>query len=68
MFHEWYSARSPHKAGYQPPTRNVVDHREFLGDHERVIHQRQRAPEYGEAAFRAPRKRAGDEPGVGIKP
>ena len=55
-----FGADPAHEAGDEAAARDVVEHREFLGDHERVVHQRQRPAEHGDRAFRAPRERTGD--------
>jgi hypothetical protein len=43
-----FGADAAHEAGDEAPARQVVEHRVFFGDHQRIVHQRQRAPENGD--------------------
>jgi hypothetical protein len=40
-----FGADAAYEAGDDAPARQVVEHREFFGDEQRIVHQRQRAPE-----------------------
>ena len=55
-----FGADPAHEPRDEAAARNVVEDREFFGDHERVVHQRQRAAEHGDRSLRAPRERARD--------
>ena len=64
-----FGADAAHEARDQPPAREVVEHGVFLGDHQRVVEQRQRAAEDRElGALDAARERAGEHAGIGIMP
>ena len=57
-------ADAAHEPGNQPAARDHVDHRVLLGDHERMLAQRQRAPQDRDfRALRAARERGSRDDG-----
>ena len=56
-----FGADAAHEAGDEAAAREVVEHRVFLGNHQRIVEQRQRAAEDRElGALDAARERAGE--------
>ena len=59
-----FAADAAHEPGDEPAFHQVVDHREFLGDDQRVIDDRQRPADHADGGlFQAPRQRAGQHVG-----
>ncbi len=59
-----FGADAAHEAGDEAAARQVVDHRVFFGDHQRVVEQRQRAAEDRDlGALDRARQRAGQHAG-----
>ena len=56
-------ANAAHEAGDEASARDVVEHREFLRDRQRIVDERQRPAEHGELALDAPRQRARHDAG-----
>ncbi len=57
-------ADAAHEARDEAAAREVVEHRVFFGDHQRIVHQRQRAAEDRDlGALDAARQRAGEQAG-----